>query len=233
MMKTIAAAVLAVALIGGGVWYATSSKDTTESEPLASATPDTSTTPVAAPAPSAAAIDPALLADRTLGNPEAPIKVTEYASFTCPHCANFHSAVFKDLKTNYIDTGKVFFTYREVYFDRYGLWAGMIARCGGVDRYFGFVDVFYTSRDTWLSSDDPAVISGNLKRIGRTAGMTDEALDQCLNNTAFAEALVANFKTNSEQDDITGTPSFMIDGVKHKNMSYAEFAALLDAKLAE
>ena len=51
----------------------------------------------------------------------------------------FHDGPFKELKANYIDTGKVRFVYREVYFDRFGLWASMVARCGGPERYFGIV----------------------------------------------------------------------------------------------
>ena len=64
--------------------------------------------------------------DFSLGSPDAKVKLVEYASFTCPHCAHFHDTVFGQLKTDYIDTGKVHFTLREVYFDRYGLWAALI-----------------------------------------------------------------------------------------------------------
>ncbi len=78
-----------------------------------------------------------------LGNPDAKVIVTEYASYTCPHCATFHAAVFKHLKADYIDTGKVKFVYREVYFDRYGLWASIIARCGGEMKYFGISEMLF------------------------------------------------------------------------------------------
>ena len=240
MVKKIAAAVVVLGLIAGGAFWATSGPQTTVAQPLGAADAQTAETAPAEAAPAEAAptttateIDPAMLADRTMGNPDAPVKLTEYASFTCPHCAAFNEEVFQDLKKNYIDTGKVFFTYREVYFDRYGLWAGMIARCGGADRYFGFVETYYSTRDTWLNSDDPAVIAANLKRIGRTGGMTDAALDTCLNNTAFAEALVANFQKTSTEDNVEGTPTFIINGEKFSNMAYDEFAKVLDAKLAE
>jgi protein-disulfide isomerase len=232
MAKKLAAAALAVVLIAGGAWWALqggNSAGTTTSPLLGAAEAQTAAEPAVTPV--ASEIDPALLTDRTLGNPDAPIKITEYASFTCPHCANFHETAFKDLKKNYIDTGKAFFTYREVYFDRFGLWAGMIARCGGGDRYFGFVDAYYGTRDTWLNSEDPAVIAENLKRIGRTAGMSNEQIDTCLNNQPFAEALVANFQTNMAADNIEGTPTFIIDGQKYSNMSYEDLAKILDEKL--
>jgi len=60
--------------------------------------------------------------DMVQGAEDAPITVIEYASFTCPHCARFHSDVYKLLRKNYIDTGKVKFIFREVYFDKYGMW---------------------------------------------------------------------------------------------------------------
>jgi hypothetical protein len=83
------------------------------------------------------AADTSRVLEMSLGNPDAPVTVIEYASFTCPHCRTFHDGPFKELKANYIDTGKIHFIYREVYFDRFGLWAGMLARCAGPERYFG------------------------------------------------------------------------------------------------
>ncbi len=224
MALKLTASIIALALLAGGaVW---SLQPAQPSDPLLGAA--NAETTAAAPA---GELDPALLGDRTMGSPDAPIKLTEYASFTCPHCAHFNETVFHDLKKNYIDTGKVFFTYREVYFDKFGLWAGMLARCGGADRYFGFVETYYANRDTWLASTDPADITEALKRIGRTGGMTTEQIDQCLNNQPLAESLVTTFQTNMEADKIEGTPSFIIDGEKFSNMSYDEFAAVLDAKL--
>ena len=84
-----------------------------------------------AQAQTATEIDTSSVIEMTIGAEDAPIEMIEYASYTCPHCGKFHTDVFKKLKQNYIDTGKVRFTYREVYFDRYGLWASMVARCGG------------------------------------------------------------------------------------------------------
>jgi protein-disulfide isomerase len=179
--------------------------------------------------------EPALpeVADMVLGNLDSKVVLTEYASYTCPHCANFHSAVFKDLKRDYIDTGKIKFVYREIYFDRYGLWAAMVARCGGDMRYFGIQDILYSTQKEWAASDDPSKVVENLRRIGRTAGLEDTALDACLNDGAMAQALVAKFQADSAADDITSTPSFVLNGTKHSNMNYADLKALLDAELAK
>lgn len=181
-------------------------------------------------APEAAAVE---VQDFSLGDPAAKVQITEYASFTCPHCAAFHANVWKDLKKNYIDTGKVYFTYREVYFDRYGLWAAMMARCGGEMRYFGIVDVLFDTQKEWAASEDPNVTVENLKKIGRSVGMDDATLDACMKDAPMAEAMVARFEANMKADGIEGTPSFMINGTKHSNMSYEDMAAIIDEELAK
>ena len=171
--------------------------------------------------------------DFSIGNPDAKVKITEYASFTCPHCANFHDTVFKPLKADYIDTGKVHFTYREVYFDRYGLWAAMVARCGGDMRYFGISDILFDTQKEWPASDDPNVVVENLKKIGRTAGMDDVTLDACMKDGAMAEAMVKRFEENMKADEVEGTPTLFINGVKHANMSYDDLKAIIEAELAK
>lgn len=176
---------------------------------------------------------PAEIKDFSIGNPDATVQIIEYASFTCPHCANFHDAVFKPLKAEYIDTGKVHFTYREVYFDRYGLWAAMVARCGGEMRYFGISDILFDTQKEWPASDDPNVVVENLKKIGRMAGMDNATLDACMKDSAMAEAMVARFETNMKADEVEGTPTLFINGVKHANMGYTDLKALIETELAK
>ena len=176
---------------------------------------------------------PVEITDFSIGSPDAKVQITEYASFTCPHCANFHATVWPQLKADYIDSGKVRFTYREVYFDRYGLWAAMVARCGGEMRYFGIVDMLFDQQKEWAASDDPNVVVGNLRTIGKAAGLDDAALDVCLKDGAKAEAMVKHFETNFAADEVEGTPTFIINGEKHSNMSYDDMKAILDAELAK
>ncbi|SFO92124.1 DsbA family protein [Tranquillimonas alkanivorans] len=177
-------------------------------------------------------VDTSMIQEMTLGEADAPVQVIEYASFTCPHCRSFHETAFQQIKENYVDTGDVEFVYREVYFDRYGLWAGMVARCAGPERYFGLVDLIYEQQSEWAKGG-PAEIAENLRRIGKTAGLNDEQLDACMQDAEKAEALVAVYQQNREADDINSTPTFIIDGEKYSNMSYDDFSAILDEKLAE
>lgn len=221
-LKYSLAAVAIAAVAGIGLWSLNQPEGNVQLTPIPAANAQTTEAP--------AAIE---IKDMTLGQEDAPVTLIEYASYTCPHCANFHTAVFKDLKKDYIDTGKVKFVYREVYFDRYGLWAAMVARCGGDMRYFGIQDILYTTQKDWAGSDDANVVVGNLRKIGKTAGMDDATLDACLQDGATAQAMVDHYEANMKEYDVKGTPTFVINGTVHSNMSYADMKAILDAELAK
>lgn len=169
--------------------------------------------------------------EMTLGDPDAPVKVMEYGSFTCPHCARFHEEVYPDLKANYIDTGKVQFIYREVYFDRYGLWAGMMARCGGSEKYFGIADMLYAKQSEWARAGEPSAVVDAMRKIGLSAGIDGAALDACFQDQAKAEALVAEFQKNAAEDNVESTPTLFVNGTKYSNMSYTSLAAIIDEEL--
>lgn len=175
----------------------------------------------------------AQIADMSLGAQDAPVTIIEYASFTCPHCAAFHADQFQKLKEGYIDTGKVHFIYREVYFDRFGLWASMVARCGGEMRFFGIASMLYEQQQDWIAGGDPAAIADNLRRIGRTAGMDDETLDACLTDEAMAKGLVSWFEENKTTDGIDSTPTLIIDGQKYSNMAWEDLKDLIDTALSD
>ncbi len=194
------------------------------------AAPATTEAPAATDAATPTTIE---VKDFSIGAVDAKVKIVEYASFTCPHCADFHAQNWDKLKAEYIDTGKVLFEYHEVYFDRYGLWAAMIARCGGELRYFGFADMLFAKQQEWAASDDPAAVVENLKKLGRSVGMDDATMEVCLKDGANAEALVAHYKTNFEADGVEGTPTLFVNGTKHGNMGWDELKGIIDAELAK
>lgn len=171
--------------------------------------------------------------DMAQGAADAPVTIIEYGSFTCPHCAAWHEDSYGQLKEEFIDTGKVRFVFREVYFDRFGLWASMIARCGGQMRFFPIHDLIYDQQREWIGDQQPQTIADNLRRLGKTAGLDDAALDACLNDQAQAEALVAWFQANAEADSIDSTPTFLINGEKYSNMSFEEMRGIIEAELAK
>ena len=178
-----------------------------------------------------AEVDTSTIPDMMIGNPDAKVTVIEYASYTCPHCASFHSGTFKDLKKNYIDTDKINFVFREVYFDRYGLWASMIARCAGPEKFFGLTDLMFQSQSSWARAGEPAAIIDELRKLGRLAGIDGETLEVCLNDNDKAKTLIAWYQEKAGADNIDSTPSFIINGKKLTNMSFAEMSEIIDAEL--
>ena len=176
-------------------------------------------------------LDTSTVVDMSLGNPDAPVTVIEYASYTCPYCARFHEGPYKQLKADYIDTGKINFVYREVYFDRFGLWASAIARCAGTtEAFFGITDMLYATQAEWsrAGGGDPAVIADELRKIGRVAGLDGDTIEACLTDANSLRTLVAWYQENAEADGINSTPSFVINGTKYQNMSYDDMARLID-----
>ncbi|MEI4195811.1 DsbA family protein [Roseovarius sp. E0-M6] len=221
MSRLIIAGAVALAVIAGAAWWTmqgrnTDSADAAQNGDAAQEEVDTSS-----------------IVEMTMGPEDAKVTVTEYASFTCPHCANFHDNQFKKLKTDYIDTGKINFVYRDVYFDQLGLWASMVARCGGEEKFFGIADMIYEQQREWIGEGDPVQAGDALRRIGKVAGLDAEQVNACLENEERARTLVAWFRQNAEKDEIESTPTLLINGEKHGNMSYSELSALIDEKLEE
>lgn len=167
--------------------------------------------------------------DMAMGAPDAPVTIVEYASLTCGHCASFHVNSFPEIKAAYIDTGKARLVFREVYFDQYGLWAAMTARCGGEGPYFGYIDTFMKRQREWAGSVD---IVAEIQRIGRLGGLSAERIEACLSDEAFMTTLVTDFQTNAGADGINATPTFIINGEKVSGaISAQEMAALIDKHL--
>ncbi|MEB8388200.1 DsbA family protein [Rhodobacteraceae bacterium KMM 6894] len=233
MNAKILIAAAAVTAIGGAAYWTLSGPSASQSTALTSLTPVISTQDSTASTDTASDETAPAIIEMTMGPEDAKVQIVEYASFTCPHCASFHQTALKQLKAEYIDTGKVHFTYRDVYFDRPGLWGAMLARCDGPDRFFGIADMLYKQQREWLSADDALGISNNLRRIGKVAGMDEEKINACLADADKAEALMAWYQANIEADDINSTPTLMINGKQHSNMSFADLKKIIDEKLAE
>ncbi|MCH8168477.1 MAG: DsbA family protein [Proteobacteria bacterium] len=180
--------------------------------------------------PAAAMAEP-VLGDIVLGDDAAPVTVIEYASFTCPHCAAFHADTWPRFRAEYVDTGKVRFILREVYFDREGLWASMAARCGGASAFYPMADQFMKKQRLWAK----AARDNNrteISKIARLNGLSTAQLDACFSDQDYARALVEAYQRNAADDGVNSTPTFIINGAKHEgNMPFEELAALVDAAM--
>lgn len=231
MKKIVGAAAIAAAGVAAGGWWMTQRGGA----PAQPGTAQLMALPGGAQAQTAQAdqIDTSRVLEMSVGDPDAPVTIFEYASLTCPHCANFNRGVYRQLLETYVETGVARIVKREVFFDAPGLWAAMVARCGGPERFHGIVDMLYESQADWARARPAAgeseaeAIAGALRRIGRRAGMNDAELNACLEDRDMAMALMEVYRTNAAADGITATPSFVINGRRYSNMSFDEFSAAI------
>lgn len=213
------AAVLAVAVLGYAGYRAFSSRDVQETASIGG---DQSALEkgLAVPGP---------LGDMTLGDKNAPVKVYEYASLTCSHCAAFNKDTFPSFKKDYIDTGKVFYTLRDFPFDPIATAAYMLAHCAGPGRYFGFVDVLFSTQAQWAFVDTPMEA---LKGIARQGGFSEEKFDACMKDEKIFDHVKTVAQRGATEFGVRSTPTFFINGEKIEGaIPYAEFVPLLKKHL--
>ena len=172
--------------------------------------------------------------DMTLGDPNAPVKITEYASASCVHCATFNNEVFPALKAKYIDTGKVHYTFKEFLTPPVEVAAAafLTARCAGKDKYFSVLDAVFHAQNEMFTTGD---MRGVLLRVAQSSGMTEKQFNACITDEAALKALNARVDKASRDEKITSTPTFMINGEKFKEgeATLAEFDAAIAAAQAK
>ena len=164
--------------------------------------------------------------DKVLGSADAPVTMVEYASFTCPHCASFHTDTWPTLKERFVDTGQVRFVFRDFPLNEPAVRAGMMARCVPEDRYFSVVDVIFSTLDQWATGD----WRQGLSRIGRLAGLSQEAFDACLADRALEDRILGLRLAGQQLYKINSTPSFVINGKTFSGgRTIEQFADIIDA----
>lgn len=151
---------------------------------------------------------PGPLPDLVLGNPDAKITIVEYASMTCPHCANFNNRVLPELKKKYIDTGQARLVFREFPLDDLAAAGSMLARCAG-DNALPMVDVLFEKQDEWVTRNDPV---SKLFEIAKQAGFTKESFEKCLGDDKLLADIEATRRRANEQFGVNSTPTFFING---------------------
>ncbi|MDC3081774.1 DsbA family protein [Paracoccaceae bacterium] len=166
------------------------------------------------------------------GDDNATVVFVEYASLTCPACAAFHTNVYPKLNKEYIETGKIKFIHREIYFDRAGLWAALTARCTNAEkRYFGMLDLLYSEQPVWSRSDNSDKIVEALLKISAKSGIEKGKAISCLEDQEKALDLVNQYKIYVNEDAIESTPTFVINGKKYTNRSYEEIKEIIEKEL--
>jgi protein-disulfide isomerase len=215
-----------LAVMGLGGFWAISSNATPATAPSAPA-PVVATTPATDPA------FPHAFTDRVMGNADAPVTIVEYFALTCPHCGHFHMQILPEIKTNYIDTGKVRIIFRDFPFNPLGLHAAMAARCIDPQYYFDFVHTLFSTQTSWAESDDGETI---VRQMAGFAGLSPEQYAACTASKPLEEMILNGRVKATNETGVNSTPSFLFEGTLERIVGaqdYAQFAAAIDRQLAK
>jgi protein-disulfide isomerase len=170
----------------------------------------------------------AVQGDMSLGNPNAKVQVTEYASAACPHCAHFDETVFPEFKAKYIDTGRVHYTLKEFLTSPAQVAAAgfLLARCGGKEKYFPILHAVFKSQAEWKPGADLMSI---FLKVGQANGLSEEQVRGCLADQAALDALNARVRAAVETDKINQTPTLVVNGKSLEGVSLSDLDAAIAA----
>ena len=143
-----------------------------------------------------------------MGAANAPVTIIEYASMTCPHCANFHETTYPELKKKYIDTGKVRFIFREFPLDPLAAAGSMLARCAGKDKYFPMIETLFAQQKEWVVQKPMQP----LLAIAKQAGFTQQSFEECLANQQMLDGIEEVRQRAVQKFEVSSTPTFFING---------------------
>ena len=210
--------VLVLLIAGGGAWYFLSGEGDMQSVGQASAAP------VYQPLPT----------DHTFGNRNAKVTVIEYASPTCPVCANFMINMYPRLKKDYIDTGKIFYVYRTFLRNPDDASAEKLARCMPKDKYMSFTDALFRNQPKWdyeFGIPSPDGVHAALLELAAASGMGAADANKCLASTTDEDAISKVGEDGVAKYNVSATPTFVING--QGQAGFEAFFERLDAALAK
>ncbi|WP_404713533.1 thioredoxin domain-containing protein [Sphingomonas sp. MMS24-J13] len=173
-----------------------------------------------------------------LGNPDAKVKLVEFLSLTCPHCAKFEGEAIAPLTAKYIQTGQVSYEVRHALRDVFDFSASLLARCDGPNAFFAAAPVLYATQDQWIgkaiewsktapdSANTPQdqllrmVAKGSgLDQFFAARGLTEAKANACLANGTERDTLVAMANDAWHRPNFPGTPAFTINGVLQQDLA--------------
>lgn len=166
--------------------------------------------------------------DRILGNPSAPIKISEHASLTCSHCGHFHKTTFAEFKKNYIDTGKAYLVFTDFPLNAPALHASMVARCVPEEKYFDIIHDLFEHQEDWAFETG---YMDYLKGKAQEYGLSEERFKACIQSKELQDAIVGKRDAAQKMWGISSTPSFVVNNkvVIGGALPYADF----DQKIQE
>jgi protein-disulfide isomerase len=158
--------------------------------------------------------------DHVLSNGSPSNTIVEYASMTCPHCADFHNEVFPYIKSDLVSTGKVKYIFRDFPLDQFAMAGTLIANCVNEDRYFDVIDVLLKTQVRWMANGYQGLLS-----IAKNFGLSAPEVEECLGNQELIKLIEKNMSLATNNFGILGTPSVFVNGKKISSLKYEEILA--------
>jgi protein-disulfide isomerase len=174
---------------------------------------------------------PVSLPDMALGSANASVTMMEFASMTCPHCARFNETVFPKIKSEYIDTGKVRYVFREFPLDLKAAAGSMLARCIAKDdapKYYAVIDLLFKQQNDLVTKN----ARETLIPIGEQGGLSQQQVVDCLRDQTLVDKIDADQKYAADVLRVNSTPTFFINGETIKGaVSFEDFTKVIDPLL--
>jgi len=165
----------------------------------------------------------------SLGDAQAPISFIEYGSLTCDGCISFHRNVLPRVKKHYIDTGSVRFVFRHFPTSEVAIHAAVAAQCAG-EKYYEMLDELYSTVSGWYKAENR---NGIFIQQATSLGLDSEMFESCLSDTRNFADIVNQRRTAKKNHDVTGTPTFFINGkIVRGKKSFVEIKALFSEALS-
>jgi protein-disulfide isomerase len=166
-------------------------------------------------------------ADRTIGDPRAPVTVVEYGSLACPHCAEWQMGTWYAFKERYVDTGQVRFVFRDMLTEPVteATQAAAIARCSAPEQYFEVLHTFYRWQST---ARNFGPVSEWYDRAIAVSGRTREDINTCVQDPSTLAA-IREAMNGGIAAGVTKTPTFFVDGKVVADGSLETLGAAIDA----
>jgi len=186
-----------------------------------------------------------------MGNPDAPVKLVEYAPITCPHCGEFAETATEPLTSQYVRSGQVSWEYRPYMLFPSDPGVFMLLRCQGPTPFFTLVEQLYATQSEWgvrlqsltpeqrqqfesLAPNDKAAAyyrATGLDQFFRQRGMPEGRITSCLADSGGLERLAQITRAGTEEQGVTGTPTFFVNGERQDVNAWTQLEPRLRAAL--
>ena len=168
-----------------------------------------------------------------IGDLSSKINVKVFSSLTCPHCANFHKDIFKNLENDYIIKGKMRFEHHSFPLDLAALNAEIIIRChSDNNKKFQLLGEIYKKQSQWAVGSDINIINESIKKIGLNFGLSNKKMDDCLKNEIAQDEILNERIEAQKKYKIKSTPTIYINEKQYNGKhDYESFKKVIEKLL--